>query len=66
MAKAAVKKTPASKAKRPPKVAKPKPPDDLKRISGVGPKLEEVLKGLGVYRYAQIAKWTKPEVEWVD
>ncbi|MGB7335566.1 MAG: hypothetical protein WBD01_07235, partial [Salaquimonas sp.] len=66
MAKAAVKKTSASNAKQPPKVAKPASPDDLKRISGVGPKLEGVLNGLGIYRYAQIAKWTKPEVSWVD
>ncbi len=60
------KKTAAVKTKQPPKVAKPTSPDDLKRISGVGPKLEGVLNSLGIYRYAQIAKWTKPEVEWVD
>jgi len=63
MAKAATKK-PAMK--RPPKVAKPAQPDDLKRISGVGPKLEGVLNGLGIYRFSQVAKWTKAEVAWVD
>ena len=40
--------------------------DDLKLISGVGPKLEQVLNGLGVYHFDQIAKWTKDEIEWVD
>jgi len=70
MVKATTKKAAPKKAKvtakRPSRVAKPKTPDDLKRISGVGPKLEGVLNGLGIYRYAQIAKWTKPEVEWVE
>ena len=40
--------------------------DDLKRISGVGPKLEGTLNGLGVYHFDQIAAWKKDEVEWVD
>ena len=65
MAKASTKKT-APKTKKPPRMAKPKQPDDLKRISGVGPKLEGVLNDMGIYKYAQIAKWTKPEVEYVD
>ncbi len=41
-------------------------PDDLKRISGVGPKLEKVLNGLGVYTYAQIAAWSAQEVARID
>ncbi len=41
-------------------------PDDLKRISGVGPKLEGVLNGLGVYHFDQIAAWTEGEIAWVD
>lgn len=41
-------------------------PDDLKRIKGVGPKLEGVLHGLGVYHFDQIAEWTDAEVAWVD
>ena len=40
--------------------------DDLKQISGVGPKLEQTLNGLGVYHFDQIAKWTKNEIDWVD
>ncbi len=55
-----------AKATRPAKMAKPKTPDDLKQIKGVGPKLEGVLNGLGIYTYDQIARWKKAEVEWVD
>ncbi len=47
-------------------MAKPKTPDDLKKIKGVSPKLEGVLNGLGVYSYDQVARWKKAEVEWVD
>ena len=41
-------------------------PDDLKWISGVGPKLEETLNGLGVFHFEQIAAWTQREIDWVD
>lgn len=40
--------------------------DDLKRISGVGPKLEGVLNDLGFWHFDQIAKWSDAEIEWVD
>jgi NADH-quinone oxidoreductase subunit E len=40
--------------------------DDLKKIKGVGPKLEEMLHGLGFYHFDQIAAWTAAEVAWVD
>ena len=40
--------------------------DDLKQISGVGPKLEEKLNSLGIYHFDQIAAWKKAEVDWVD
>ena len=33
--------------------------DDLKKIKGVGPKLEELLHGLGIYHFDQIAAWTR-------
>ncbi len=52
--------------KRPPRMAKPKKPDDLKLISGVGPKFETILNGLGIYRFSQIAAWKKAERDWVD
>jgi NADH-quinone oxidoreductase subunit E len=40
--------------------------DDLKKIKGVGPKLEQTLNELGFYHYDQIAKWTEAEIAWVD
>ncbi len=40
--------------------------DDLKMIKGVGPKLEELLHGLGFYHFDQIAAWTPAEIAWVD
>ncbi len=40
--------------------------DDLKRISGVGPKLERTLNALGIFHYDQIAKWAADEIAWVD
>lgn len=40
--------------------------DDLKLITGVGPKLEGVLNGLGFWHFDQIAKWTADEIVWVD
>ncbi len=52
--------------RQPKSIAKPKKPDDLRAISGIGPKLETVLNGLGVWTYAQIAAWTKEEIAWVD
>ncbi|MEM7042891.1 MAG: hypothetical protein AAF543_08780, partial [Pseudomonadota bacterium] len=40
--------------------------DDLKKISGVGPKLERTLNGLGIYHFSQIAAFTPDNVAWVD
>lgn len=40
--------------------------DDLKRISGVGPKLEMVLKGRGIGTFADIAAWSEADVARVD
>jgi predicted flap endonuclease-1-like 5' DNA nuclease len=40
--------------------------DDLKLIKGVGPKLEVMLHGMGVYHFDQIAGWSDAEVAWVD
>ncbi|WP_420798335.1 NADH:ubiquinone oxidoreductase [Meridianimarinicoccus roseus] len=41
-------------------------PDDLKRIKGVGPKLEELMHSMGFYHFDQIAAWTEDEIAWVD
>jgi NADH-quinone oxidoreductase subunit E len=40
--------------------------DDLKRIKGVGPKLEQLLHKLGFFHFDQVAAWTDDEVAWVD
>ncbi|MEP6826635.1 MAG: hypothetical protein ABJA10_01030, partial [Aestuariivirga sp.] len=40
--------------------------DNLLRISGIGPKNESVLHGLGIFHFDQIAAWTSSEVSWVD
>lgn len=40
--------------------------DDLTTITGVGPRIAEVLNGLGIWTFAQIAEW-KPENEtWIE
>jgi NADH-quinone oxidoreductase subunit E len=51
---------------KPRAIKRPAAPDDLKAISGIGPKLEKVLNDLGVWTYAQVAAWGKEEVAWVD
>lgn len=40
--------------------------DDLKRIKGVGPKIEGILKGLGIFHFDQIAAWDQANKDWVD
>lgn len=40
--------------------------DDLKKIKGVGPKLEQELNARGVWHYDQIAAWSAEEVAWAD
>ncbi len=40
--------------------------DDLKKIKGVGPKLEQLLHSMGFYHFDQVANWTAAEVAWVD
>ena len=41
-------------------------PDDLKKISGIGPKIEGLLNELGIYHFAQIAEWNDGNKTWVD
>lgn len=40
--------------------------DDLKRINGIGPKLEVLCNRLGFWHFDQIAAWTPAEIAWVD
>jgi predicted flap endonuclease-1-like 5' DNA nuclease len=41
-------------------------PDDLKRISGIGPGIERTLHELGIYHFRQIAELTPDNVAWID
>lgn len=41
-------------------------PDDLKKISGVGPKIEERLNELGIYHFSQIMAFSTEEIAMVD
>jgi len=52
--------------RQPRAIDRPAKPSDLKAISGIGPKLEKVLNGLGIWTYAQIAAWSPQEIAWVD
>ncbi|MEL6586296.1 MAG: 50S ribosomal protein L21 [Pseudomonadota bacterium] len=40
--------------------------DDLKKISGVGPKLEGLLHDNGVFHFDQIAAWGADEIAYMD
>lgn len=72
--KAAVKPPVAKvKAEAAPKAAKaakaaPKSsiPDNLELIKGLGPKVNGMLKGLGVTSFAQVASWTAADVAEMD
>jgi len=44
----------------------PEQVDDLKKISGVGPALEEKLNGFGIYTFAQIAEWSQENINTFD
>lgn len=46
--------------------ARPAQVDDLKRIKGIGPKLEAMLNGLGIYQFEQIAGFTLKDLDWID
>jgi predicted flap endonuclease-1-like 5' DNA nuclease len=41
-------------------------PDNLQRISGIGPKLEKTLQDLGFFHYDQIAAWDPAEIDWIN
>lgn len=69
VAKAATKKVAKKPAKPagPARLKKPKgKADDLKQISGVGPKLEKTLNKLGFWHFSQIAVWKKADIAIVD
>jgi hypothetical protein len=40
-------------------------PDNLQRIKGIGKRNEELLNGLGIFHFGQIAAWTPGEILWI-
>jgi len=58
----------AGEAPPPPPTLLPDRPaevDDLKRIKGIGPKMEAILNAKGVYLFRQLANFTPSDVAWV-
>ncbi|MDA4846807.1 NADH-quinone oxidoreductase subunit NuoE [Hoeflea poritis] len=52
--------------KQPAAMEEPADKDDLKMLSGVGPKIETVLHSIGIFKFEQIAGWKEEERAWVD
>jgi NADH-quinone oxidoreductase subunit E len=40
--------------------------DDLTAITGIGPRIAEVLNELGIWTYAQIAGWQPEHETWIE
>ena len=60
---------PAEPVRGTPPPALPSPegePDDLQKISGIGPSIEKTLHQLGIYHFRQIAEFTPDNVAWID
>ena len=58
---------PAARRRAKPIFAAPEgEPDDLKRITGVGPVLEQKLRDLGVTKFDQIADFNDEDIEKID
>jgi predicted flap endonuclease-1-like 5' DNA nuclease len=55
---------PKVKAAKP--AAKVSIPDNLELLKGVGPKVNNMLKGLGIASFAQVASWTAADVAEID
>jgi predicted flap endonuclease-1-like 5' DNA nuclease len=49
-----------------PQAARGAAPDDLQQIKGIGPKIAETLRGLGIHSFEQIAEWTPEKVDWIN
>ena len=47
-------------------IAGKKAQDDLKKISGVGPVMEQKLHQLGIFTFEQVSKMTKREYDLLD
>ena len=46
--------------------ARPDRVDDLRRIKGIGPKMEAILNEHGIYQYEQIAAFGEADLAWLD
>lgn len=64
--KKAAEKKPAAKKAAPKKAAAKDGADDLTKISGVGPVIVGKLNALGITTFAEIAAWSKADVEKFD
>jgi hypothetical protein len=62
--KAKAQAAPKAKAAKP--AAAPSVPENLELIKGLGPKVNTLLKGLGVTSFAQVASWTAADVADID
>jgi predicted flap endonuclease-1-like 5' DNA nuclease len=70
-AKPAAKAAPAPKAAPKPKAApeaaaKPVIPDNLELLKGVGPKVNNLLKSMGITSFDQVANWTPADITEID
>ncbi len=63
---AAAKPAPAAKKAAPAKAATASKPDNLRRLIGIGPVNEKLLKGQGVTTFAQIAAWSAADIERIE
>ena len=41
-------------------------PDDLKKVKGIGPKMEKTLNQIGIYSFAQVGRMTNKEYDLLD
>lgn len=62
------KAVPGVDAVEPERLDKPRngAPDDLTRIDGIGPRIRDILNGLGIWHFDQIAGWSEANEAWVD
>ncbi|MEM9570696.1 MAG: hypothetical protein AAF996_04465 [Pseudomonadota bacterium] len=40
--------------------------DDLTKITGIGPRIAEVLNGLGIWTFEQISEWKPENATWIE
>lgn len=60
------KRIPSTAARLAARVENEPPPDNLRKIKGIGPKIESSLQALGIMRLEQIAGWTEADIARID